>query len=66
MLEHEEILRKHIKITSPTQSSMSIDIILFYKKINVGFKIGDALTTFTASKLRLGYPESIIPEEIPF
>jgi len=24
------------------------------------------LTTCTAGKLRLGYPESIIPEEIPF
>ena len=24
------------------------------------------LTTFTAGKLRLSYPESIIPKEIPF
>ena len=28
--------------------------------------INKTLTTFTAGKLRLGYPESIIPEEIPF
>ena len=28
--------------------------------------LAKTLTTFTAGKLRLGYPESIIPEEIPF
>jgi len=28
--------------------------------------INKTLTTCTAGELRLGYPESIIPEEIPF
>ena len=28
--------------------------------------LNEMLTTCTAGKLRLGYPESIIPEEIPF
>jgi len=28
--------------------------------------INKTLTTFIAGKLRLGYPEPIIPEEIPF
>ena len=32
------------------------------------WKLGNkkTLTTCTAGKLRLGYPETIIPEEIPF
>ena len=29
-------------------------------------KINKTLTTCNAGKLRLGYPESITPEEIPF
>jgi len=28
--------------------------------------INEKLTTYAAYKLRLGYPESITPEEIPF
>ena len=32
----------------------------------IGLRINKTLTTFTASKLRLSYPESITPEEIPF
>ena len=34
--------------------------------MNVGFKIGEMLTTLTAGKLMLGYPKSITSEEIPF
>ena len=30
------------------------------------FIANETLTTCTAGKLRLGYPESITPEEIPF
>ena len=35
-----------------------------YRYENLG--INETLTTCTAGKLRLGYPESIVPEEIPF
>ncbi len=32
----------------------------------IKFKSNETLTTWTAGKLRLGYPELITPEEIPF
>jgi len=35
-----------------------------YRYENLG--INETLTTYTAGKLRLGYPVSITPEEIPF
>ena len=40
--------------------------ITLLDQIGKNLGINKTLTTCTAGKLRLGYPESIIPEEIPF